>query len=164
MGSPVRLRVASIVADPGESGEAPLPLGNAAVFVFVERGALQVEVDGIPYALGQGDALDRRRNRHALAGARRAPGRQHLGRVVRAGWVTVDPERARSPPRCTVTRHQVEGLVQANWVEVRVLIGVKPVDGVRTEAGFGVAGIGRLERSPDPGDGPTGSRSGPEAP
>jgi transcriptional regulator with XRE-family HTH domain len=54
----MRLRVASIVADPGESGDAPLPLGNAAVFVFVERGALQVEVDGTPYALGQGDALD----------------------------------------------------------------------------------------------------------
>ena len=54
----MRLRVASVVAEPGQSGDAPLPLGNAAVFVFVERGALQVEVDGVPYALGQGDALD----------------------------------------------------------------------------------------------------------
>jgi transcriptional regulator with XRE-family HTH domain len=54
----MRLRVASVVGDPGQSGDAPLPLGNAAVFVFVERGALLVEVDGTPYALGQGDALD----------------------------------------------------------------------------------------------------------
>jgi transcriptional regulator with XRE-family HTH domain len=54
----MRLRVASVVAEPGRSGDAPLPLGNAAVFVFVERGALLVEVDGISYALGQGDALD----------------------------------------------------------------------------------------------------------
>lgn len=54
----MRLRVASVVAEPGRSGDAPLPLGNAAVFVFVERGALLVEVDGSSYALGQGDALD----------------------------------------------------------------------------------------------------------
>jgi transcriptional regulator with XRE-family HTH domain len=54
----MRLRVASIVAAPGQRGDAPLPLGNAAVFVFVERGALHVEVDGSQYALGQGDALD----------------------------------------------------------------------------------------------------------
>ena len=31
---------------------------GATVFVFVERGALLVEVDGAPHALGQGDALD----------------------------------------------------------------------------------------------------------
>jgi transcriptional regulator with XRE-family HTH domain len=54
----MRLRVASVVTEPGQSGDAPLPLGNAAVFVFIERGALLVEVDGAPYALGQGDALD----------------------------------------------------------------------------------------------------------
>jgi transcriptional regulator with XRE-family HTH domain len=54
----MRLRVASVVAEPGQRGDAPLPLGNATVFVFVERGALLVEVDGSPDALGQGDALD----------------------------------------------------------------------------------------------------------
>jgi transcriptional regulator with XRE-family HTH domain len=54
----MRLRVASVVAEPRQRGDAPLPLRNAAVFVFVERGALQVEVDGSQYALGQGDALD----------------------------------------------------------------------------------------------------------
>jgi transcriptional regulator with XRE-family HTH domain len=54
----MRLRVASIVAEPGQRGEPPLALGGATVFVFVERGALLVEVDGSPYALGQGDALD----------------------------------------------------------------------------------------------------------
>jgi transcriptional regulator with XRE-family HTH domain len=54
----MRLRVASIVSAPGRQGKAPLALANATVFVFVERGALLVEVDGSPYALGQGDALD----------------------------------------------------------------------------------------------------------
>ena len=55
----MRLRVASVVADPAESGDAPLPLGNAAVFVFVERGALlRSRSTAMPYALGQGDALD----------------------------------------------------------------------------------------------------------
>jgi len=54
----LRLRVASLVAGPGEAGDAPLPVQGATVFVFVERGALVVEVDGAPYALGQGDALD----------------------------------------------------------------------------------------------------------
>lgn len=54
----MRLRVATIVAEPGQRGDPPLALGGATVFVFVERGALLVEVDGSPYALGQGDALD----------------------------------------------------------------------------------------------------------
>jgi transcriptional regulator with XRE-family HTH domain len=54
----MRLRVASVIAGPGRHGKAPLALANATVFVFVERGALLVEVDGSPYALGQGDALD----------------------------------------------------------------------------------------------------------
>ena len=35
-----------------------MPIAHATVFVFVERGALLVEVDGSPYPLGQGDALD----------------------------------------------------------------------------------------------------------
>jgi mannose-6-phosphate isomerase-like protein (cupin superfamily) len=54
----LRLRVASLVAQPGERGRAPVPVPGASVFVFVERGALVVEVDGTPYALGAGDALD----------------------------------------------------------------------------------------------------------
>ena len=54
----LRLRVASLVSEPGEHGPAPVPVPGATVFVFVERGALLVEVDGSPYALGQGDALD----------------------------------------------------------------------------------------------------------
>ena len=54
----LRLRVASLVSEPGERGEAPVPVPGATVFVFVERGALVVEVDGAPYALGAGDALD----------------------------------------------------------------------------------------------------------
>jgi transcriptional regulator with XRE-family HTH domain len=54
----LRLRVASLVAQPGERGAAPLDVRGATAFVFVERGALLVEVDGNAYALGQGDALD----------------------------------------------------------------------------------------------------------
>jgi transcriptional regulator with XRE-family HTH domain len=54
----LRLRVASLVSEPGDQGPAPVPVTGAMVFVFVERGALLVEVDGTPYALGQGDALD----------------------------------------------------------------------------------------------------------
>jgi transcriptional regulator with XRE-family HTH domain len=54
----LRLRVASLVSGPAERGEAPVPVPGASVFVFVERGALVVEVDGAPYALGAGDALD----------------------------------------------------------------------------------------------------------
>ena len=54
----LRLRIASLVSEPGEHGPAPVPISGATVFVFVERGALLVEVDGAPYALGQGDALD----------------------------------------------------------------------------------------------------------
>lgn len=54
----LRLRVASLVSEPGGRGDAPLPVPGFTVFVFVERGALGVEVDGTLYALGQGDALD----------------------------------------------------------------------------------------------------------
>jgi transcriptional regulator with XRE-family HTH domain len=54
----LRLRVSALVSRPGESGVAPVPIAHATVFVFVERGALLVEVDGTPFALGQGDALD----------------------------------------------------------------------------------------------------------
>ena len=52
------LRVASLVAEPGEAGNAPVPLRGAALFVFVQSGALSVDIDGASYALGQGDALD----------------------------------------------------------------------------------------------------------
>jgi transcriptional regulator with XRE-family HTH domain len=54
----LRLRVASLRSEPGERGDAPLPVADSTVFVFVERGALAVEVDGQLYALGAGDALD----------------------------------------------------------------------------------------------------------
>jgi transcriptional regulator with XRE-family HTH domain len=54
----LRLRVVSLVARPGEHGTAPLVTPGATAFVFVERGALLVEVDGASHALGQGDALD----------------------------------------------------------------------------------------------------------
>jgi transcriptional regulator with XRE-family HTH domain len=54
----LRLRVAAICSAPGEQGGAPLSVAGFTVFVFVERGALALEVDGALHALGQGDALD----------------------------------------------------------------------------------------------------------
>jgi len=54
----LRLQVTSLVSHAGESGNAPLEVAALAVFVFVDRGALIVEVDGHPHALGAGDALD----------------------------------------------------------------------------------------------------------
>jgi transcriptional regulator with XRE-family HTH domain len=54
----LRLRVASLVGEAGDQGDAPVPVAEHAVFVFVDRGALLLEVDGAPYALGAGDALD----------------------------------------------------------------------------------------------------------
>jgi transcriptional regulator with XRE-family HTH domain len=54
----LRLRVASLVSAAGDRGDAPVPVEGHAVFVFVDRGALVVEVDGAPHALGAGDALD----------------------------------------------------------------------------------------------------------
>jgi hypothetical protein len=54
----LRLHVTARTAAPGERGEAPVAVATATVFVFVERGALAVEVDGAVHALGQGDALD----------------------------------------------------------------------------------------------------------
>jgi transcriptional regulator with XRE-family HTH domain len=54
----LRLRVASLVSRPADRGEAPLPVLGYTIFVFVERGALALEVDGALHALGQGDALD----------------------------------------------------------------------------------------------------------
>ena len=54
----LRLRVASLVSRAGGRGQAPLTVSGAAVFVFVERGAILLDVDGASYALGAGDALD----------------------------------------------------------------------------------------------------------
>jgi transcriptional regulator with XRE-family HTH domain len=54
----LRLHVAAIASSPGQQGQAPLPVAGFTVFVFVERGALALEVDGSLHALGQGDALD----------------------------------------------------------------------------------------------------------
>jgi transcriptional regulator with XRE-family HTH domain len=54
----LRLRVTALTSGAGEHGQAPLAVAGATVFVFVERGALLVEVDGAVHALGQGDALD----------------------------------------------------------------------------------------------------------
>lgn len=52
------LEVRALVADPGDAGECPVELDGAQLFVFVDQGALEVEVDGDEHALARGDALD----------------------------------------------------------------------------------------------------------
>ena len=42
---------------PGDKGRAPVRLGGTDVFVFIYRGALEIDVDGTTFALGPGDAL-----------------------------------------------------------------------------------------------------------
>lgn len=54
----LRLRAVALRSGAGERGRAPVPVAGWAVFVFIDRGALVVEVDGTPHALGAGDALD----------------------------------------------------------------------------------------------------------
>jgi transcriptional regulator with XRE-family HTH domain len=52
-----RLQIMRSVARPGEEGRAPVRLGGTDVFVFLYRGALEVDVDGSAFSLGPGDAL-----------------------------------------------------------------------------------------------------------
>jgi transcriptional regulator with XRE-family HTH domain len=54
----LRLRTVALRSGAGERGQAPVPVAGWAVFVFIDSGALVVEVDGTPHALGAGDALD----------------------------------------------------------------------------------------------------------
>ena len=54
----LRLRAVALVSGAGERGTAPLPVDGWAVFVFIDRGAVVLEVDGVSYPLGAGDALD----------------------------------------------------------------------------------------------------------
>ncbi len=56
----LQLKVELLACAAGESGDCPLPLTTADLFVFVVRGALKVLVNGIEYALADGDALDAR--------------------------------------------------------------------------------------------------------
>ncbi len=52
-----QLQVVRCGANPGEQGGAPVSLGNGDVFVFLDRGALEITVDDGVFELGGGDAL-----------------------------------------------------------------------------------------------------------
>jgi transcriptional regulator with XRE-family HTH domain len=52
-----RMQIVRSGGRPGDHGPSPVRLGRTDVFVFMYRGALEVEVDGSTFALGPGDAL-----------------------------------------------------------------------------------------------------------
>lgn len=52
------LRVATVVASPGDRGDAPVPVAGCEVFVYLRQGELQVSVDSATFDLGPGDTLD----------------------------------------------------------------------------------------------------------
>ena len=52
------LRVATVVASPGDRGDAPVPVTGCEVFVYLRQGELEVSVDGATFDLGPGDTLD----------------------------------------------------------------------------------------------------------
>jgi transcriptional regulator with XRE-family HTH domain len=82
------LQIVRHCAEPGESGDAPVTVGTGDVFIYLDRGRLQVTLDDGVFELGPGDALHCDRPRtvkwHALgrtasialwAAAAKAPGR-----------------------------------------------------------------------------------------
>jgi transcriptional regulator with XRE-family HTH domain len=54
----LQLRIAALVAEPGETGECPIPLDGAEIFVFVRAGSLEATVAGCVTVLQAGDSLD----------------------------------------------------------------------------------------------------------
>ena len=54
----LQLRIAALVADPGQAGDCPLPLEGAEIFVFLHAGSLEVTVGGSVTVLQAGDSLD----------------------------------------------------------------------------------------------------------
>lgn len=54
----LQLRIAALVADPGETGESPIPPDGAEIFVFAHTGSLEVTVAGSVTLLQAGDSLD----------------------------------------------------------------------------------------------------------
>ena len=52
-----RVEIVRSGGEPGREGRAPVRLGGTDVFVFLHRGALEIEVDGEAFTLGAGDAL-----------------------------------------------------------------------------------------------------------
>ncbi len=54
----LHLAVAAVVAEPGEGGACPVPVGGADVFAYVLDGSVDVVVDGEVFDLRAGDSLD----------------------------------------------------------------------------------------------------------
>ena len=52
-----QLEIACQSADAGQTGEAPVTLGNGDVFVYLHQGSLQITVDDETFELAPGDAL-----------------------------------------------------------------------------------------------------------
>jgi len=51
------LQIVRHAAEAGESGDAPVSLGSGDVFLYLDRGRLEVTVDDDAFELGPGDAL-----------------------------------------------------------------------------------------------------------
>jgi transcriptional regulator with XRE-family HTH domain len=54
----LQLRITALVADPGQTGECPIPPDGAEIFVFVHTGSLEATVAGSVTMLQAGDSLD----------------------------------------------------------------------------------------------------------
>jgi transcriptional regulator with XRE-family HTH domain len=54
----LQLRIAAVVAEPGEAGECPIALDGAEIFVFVHTGSLEATVGASVTVLQAGDSLD----------------------------------------------------------------------------------------------------------
>lgn len=51
------MRIVRMSSKPGHAGRAPVVLGKTDVFVFLYQGCLSIAVDGTPFELETGDAL-----------------------------------------------------------------------------------------------------------
>jgi transcriptional regulator with XRE-family HTH domain len=54
----LQLRIAALVAQPGEQGDSPLHPNGAEIFIYVRTGSLEATVDGSATLLHAGDSLD----------------------------------------------------------------------------------------------------------
>jgi transcriptional regulator with XRE-family HTH domain len=88
----LQLAVESVVAEPGDTGTIPVPVGTRDVFVYVLQGTLAIAVDGGEYGLAAGDALDAR-SPDAISW------RAGEGERASAIWGSVASQNAASPAR-----------------------------------------------------------------
>jgi transcriptional regulator with XRE-family HTH domain len=54
----LQLRITALIADPGQTGESPIPPDGAEIFVFVQTGCLEATVGASVTMLQAGDSLD----------------------------------------------------------------------------------------------------------